>query len=68
MFSQFINLLYGKKELHKKQLDENDLKLINHLINYSWHRASKHKTPLTCRKEDIDKLRIKLGIINKSKM
>ena len=56
-----------KRFVLNKNLTEQDVKLIIHIINYGWHRAKCHNTPLTCRVKDIDKLRLSLGIINKSK-
>lgn len=64
-----INILNIFKQKEKKiTFTKEQLRLVKHIVNYGWHRASCHKTPLSCRKEDIDKLRLSLGIINKSKL
>lgn len=41
-----------------------EVKLLKELINYCWHRAYKHNTPITQFKDKIEKLRCEMGIIN----
>jgi len=56
------------KKIDNTNLKISDYVVIREVLNYGWHRASKHKTPISQYAKDIDRVRIKLGIINKSKL
>lgn len=61
-----INILNIFKR--KNKLTPEQYKLLNYIVNYGWHRANCHNTPLRCRKESIDKLRLSMGLIKTSKL
>ncbi len=64
-----INILnIFKTKEQKVTFTKEQLRLVEHIVNYGWHRANCHNTPLSYRKEDIDKLRLSLGIIKVSKL
>jgi hypothetical protein len=42
--------------------EEKEISLIKDCLNYCYHRATKHKTPMTGKEEDINKLRKEFGI------
>jgi hypothetical protein len=44
--------------------DKVEINLITDCLNYCYHRATKHKTPMTGKEYMINKLRKQLGIIN----
>jgi len=52
-----------REVVQKIELDEEETKLIIELLNYCYHRAFKHKSPVTIFAERIQKLRRGLGII-----
>lgn len=64
-----INILnIFKQKQTNFNLSPEQFRLVKYLINYGWHRANCHNTPLSFKKRDIDNLRVYMGIINKSKL
>ena len=52
-----------KETIVKYTLEEKDLNTIKECLNYCYHRASQHKTPMTGREDEINRLRKEFGII-----
>jgi len=43
--------------------DQAEINLIKDCLNYCWHRATKHNTPMSGKGQKINDLRRQLGII-----
>jgi len=46
-------------------LEDIDINIIKDCLNYCWHRAVKHNTPMSGKEDEINRLREQFGIINK---
>jgi len=44
-------------------LEDKDINILKDCLNYCFHRATKHKTPMTGKDNDINRLRQDLDII-----
>jgi hypothetical protein len=44
--------------------DQTEIALIKDCLNYCWHRATQHRTPMSGKEEKINGLRRQFGIIN----
>lgn len=68
MFANFMDIFHKKRNKHYgKELDCNNARILVECLNYAWHRAYKHKTPISCHAKEIDILRLKFKIIKDSK-
>ena len=45
------------------ELEDQDVKVLKHLLNYCYHRAEKHRTPVSGSANEIRRLRKEFGII-----
>ena len=46
-----------EKIINEYILAEDEAKFIKHCLNYCWHRAKYHRTPMSISEEKIDSLR-----------
>lgn len=53
------------KKVEVFELDEQDIKVMKYLLDYCWHRATKHLSPVVDYKKEIERLQKEFEIFKK---